>query len=215
MIQSPANKVIVHPAARYTKNITELMKRSAIQNGASVDPADVVNIVGEVISVPKYISPTNDYKGFSIKDIKVGDTAIFSYKVIYDIVIKQEGEEPIYRNSIVYEGKEYFACDIRNLFGVIREGEIIMVNGFVMLEDFEESKIILPASLSKQKNAASSKILYIGSNRTNLSRITAQEGDTVFFNSKQAQHYQINDKKFIIMQQEKILGKVTDKTVVK
>jgi len=215
MIQSPANKVIVHPAARYTKNITELMKRSAIQNGASVDPADVVNIVGEVISVPKYISPTNDYKGFSIKDIKVGDTAIFSYKVIYDIVIKQEGEEPIYRNSIVYEGKEYFACDIRNLFGVIREGEIIMVNGFVMLEDFEESKIILPASLSKQKNAASSKILYIGSNRTNLSRITAQEGDTVFFNSKQAQRYQINDKKFVILQQDKILGKVTNETVIK
>lgn len=215
MIQSPANKVIVLPVARYSKNITELMKRSAIQNGASVDPADVVNIVGEVISVPKYISPTNDYKGFSIKDIKVGDTAIFSYKVIYDIVIKQEGEEPIYRNSIVYEGKEYFACDIRNLFGVIREGEIIMVNGFVMLEDFEESKIILPASLSKQKNAASSKILYIGSNRTNLSRITAQEGDTVFFNSKQAQRYQINDKKFVILQQDRILGKVTNETVIK
>lgn len=215
MIQSPANKVIVLPVARYTKNITDIMKRSAIQNGASVDPADVVNIVGEVISVPKYISPTNDYKGFSIKDIKVGDTAIFSYKVIYDIIIKQEGEEPIYRNSIVYEGKEYFACDIRNLFGVIREGEIIMVNGFVMLEDFEESKIILPASLSKQKNAASSKILYIGSNRTNLSRITAQEGDTVFFNSKQAQRYQINDKKFIILQQDRILGKVTNETFIK
>lgn len=215
MIQSPANKVIVLPVARYSKNITDIMKRSAIQNGASVDPADVVNIVGEVISVPKYISPTNDYKGFSIKDIKVGDTAIFSYKVIYDIIIKQEGEEPIYRNSIVYEGKEYFACDIRNLFGVIREGEIIMVNGFVMLEDFEESKIILPASLSKQKNAASSKILYIGSNRTNLSRITAQEGDTVFFNSKQAQRYQINDKKFIILQQDRILGKVTNETFIK
>lgn len=215
MIQSPANKVIVLPVARYSKNITDIMKRSAIQNGASVDPADVVNIVGEVISVPKYISPTNDYKGFSIKDIKVGDTAIFSYKVIYDIVIKEEGEEPIYRNSIVYEGKEYFACDIRNLFGVIREGQIIMVNGFVMLEDFEESKIILPASLSKQKNAASSKILYIGSNRTNLSRITAQEGDTVFFNSKQAQRYQINDKKFIILQQDRILGKVTNETVIK
>lgn len=215
MIQSPANKVIVLPVARYSKNITDIMKRSAIQNGASVDPADVVNIVGEVISVPKYISPTNDYKGFSIKDIKVGDTAIFSYKVIYDIIIKQEGEEPIYRNSIVYEGKEYFACDIRNLFGVIREGEIIMVNGFVMLEDFEESKIILPASLSKQKNAASSKILYIGSNRTNLSRITAQEGDTVFFNSKQAQRYQINDKKFVILQQDRILGKVTNETVIK
>ena len=215
MIQSPANKVIVHPAARYTKNITELMKRSAIQNGASVDPADVVNIVGEVISLPKVISPTNDYKGFSLKDIKVGDTAIFSYKVIYDVIIKNEGEEPIYRNSVIYEGKEYFTCDIRNLFGVIRNGEIIMVNGFVMLEEYEEGKIILPASLKKQKNAASSRIRYIGSNRTHLPKITAEQGDEVFYNSKQAQHYQINDKRFIIMQQEKILGKVTDKTVVK
>jgi|LakMenEpi03Aug12_release.lakeMendotaPanAssembly.Ray.scaffolds.fasta_scaffold16404_9 co-chaperonin GroES (HSP10) len=215
MIQSPANKVIVLPAARYTKNITDLMKRSAIQNGATVDPADLVNIVGEVISIPRYISPTADYKGFSTKDIKIGDVAIFSYKVIYDVIIKQEGEEPIYRNSLPYNGKEYFACDIRNLFGVIRGEEIIMVNGYVMLDDFEDDRIILPASLKKQKNATLSKILYIGANRTHLRRIEAQQGDDVFFNAKRAQRYQINDKKFVILQQEKILGRVTEETKVK
>jgi co-chaperonin GroES (HSP10) len=73
----------------------------------------------------------------------------------------------------------------------------------------------LPASLKKQKNATLSKILYIGANRTHLRRIEAQQGDDVFFNAKRAQRYQINDKKFVILQQEKILGRVTEETKVK
>ena len=116
MIESPANKLIVYPKTKYTKNITDLMKRSSIQNGASVDPADVVNIMGEIMSIPKYISPTNDYKGYSTKDLRVGDIAIFSYKVIYDLIIKQENGEPVYKNLLTFNGKEYFTCDIRNLF---------------------------------------------------------------------------------------------------
>jgi co-chaperonin GroES (HSP10) len=206
-LKSPANKLIVYPKSRFAKNISDLMKRASIENGATVDPSDCVNITGEIISLPDYISPTNDYKGFSTKDLKVGDVAIFSFRVIYDYVIKKEGEEPVLKNSIVTNDKEYFLCDIRHVFGVIRDGQIIMVNGWVMLDEFEPSKIILSASLKKQKNATASRILYIGSSRTHLKKIDAQPGDMVFYNSMKAQHYQINDKKFIILPQNLILGK--------
>jgi co-chaperonin GroES (HSP10) len=207
MIVSPANKLIVYPKTKYTKNITDLMKRSAIQNGASVDPTDIVSITGEIISIPKQISNTKDYKGFTIDNLKVGDIAIFSYRVIYDLIIKQENGLPVYRNLLTYEGKEYFICDIRNLFGFIRDGEIFMVNGFVMLTEFEEKKIIVPPALKKVKNATCSNIIHIGKNKSNLPDINAKSGDLVYYDSNKAQHNRIGDKKFIILQQNRILGK--------
>jgi len=207
MIQAPTNKVIVHPKTRYIRHITDLMKRSSIQNGASVDPADVVNIVGEIVSIPQRITTDMQYEGYSIEDLRVGDMAIFSFKVIYDLVIKQENGEPIYRNLVNYNGKEYFSCDIRNLFGVIRDGEIIMVNGYVMLEEFEQDKIILSQTIKKTKRAKSSHIMHIGNNRQHLPNIQASNGDLAYFNSDKVQHYEINGKKFIILQQDRILGK--------
>lgn len=207
MIEAPENKLIVYPKVKYTKNITDLMRRSAIQHGSSVDPTDIVNIVGEVMSIPKHISKTKDYEGYSTANIKIGDVAIFSYKVIYDLIIKQENGNPVYRNMLSYDAKEYFSCDIRNLFGVIRGEEIIMLNGYVMLADFEPARIILSAGQRKQKNTTSSEILYIGDNKAHIPAINAKSGEVVVFDAGKAAHYEINSKKFIILQQDKILGK--------
>ena len=207
MIQAPTNKVIVHPKTRYIRHISDLMKRSSIQNGASVDPADVVNIVGEIVSIPQQITNDIQYEGYSTDDLQIGDIAIFSFKVIYDLVIKQENGEPIYRNLVNYNGKEYFSCDIRNLFGVIRGEEIIMVNGYVMLEEFELDKIIIAQTIKKTKRAKSSHIMHIGNNRQHLPNIRAKKGELAYFNSDKVQHYEINGKKFVILQQDKILGK--------
>lgn len=207
MIEAPANKLIVYPKTKYARNITDLMKRSAIQNGATVDPADVVNITGEILSIPKTISQTKDYEGFSTDDIQVGDIGIFSYRVIYDLIIKQENGEPVYKNLIKYNGKEYFSCDIRNLFGVIRDGEIIMVNGYVMLTEYEPKRIILSANIKNQKEATSSNIMHIGNSKQNVFKINAHQNDLVYYNSSLAQHYNINEKKFIILSQDKILGR--------
>jgi co-chaperonin GroES (HSP10) len=207
MIQAPANKIIVYPKTKYTKNITDLMKRAAIQNGATVDPSEIVNIVGEIVSVPLQISETKDYEGYTLNNIRVGDTAIFSYKVIYDLFMKTENADPIYRNRIWYQDKELFTCDIRNLFGIIREGEITMVNGYVMLTEHEKQHIIMPIALKKQKSATKSQIMHIGDSKTSQTPINAKEGDYVYYNSQKAAHYQINDKKFIILQQDRIFGK--------
>lgn len=207
MIEAPENKLIVYPKTKYIKHISDLLKRSAIQNGASVDPSDYVNIMGEIMSIPKQISKTRDYEGYTIDNIQVGDIAIFSYKVIYDLYIDAEFEEPKYRNLITYEGKEYFSCDIRLLFGVIRDGEIHMVNGNVMLTEFEKNKIILSPGLKNRKFSKSSYIMHIGNPKSHLPVLDAQNGDLVYYNPDKAQHYEINEKKFIILQQEKILGR--------
>lgn len=208
MFEAPFNKVIVKVTQKYIKNITSLLRMSAIQQGATVDPSDCVNIIGTVISVPKKI--TNDqigYEGYSTTDIKEGDLAIFSYMVIYDFVQTEPEADPIYKNMISYKGEEYFACDIQNLFAVIRDTKIRMQNGFIMLEEMQKPpKIILSQYSKRLINCANAIVSHIGKPLTHLRRINAEPGDKVYFNPNKLQIYQINMKPFGIIRQTDVLG---------
>lgn len=207
---APTTNVIVSVTTKYSKNISKLMALSAIQNGATVDPADAVNIVGTVVSLPKQLPTTVDFAGYSIKELQVGDKVIFSYKVIYDMAAT-ETELPVHRNRLWYGDKEYFMADIRKIFGIIRGDEIIMINGYVMATEFEESKIILPQHMRRIKHAARAQVMHIGYPLETSQNIEAQMGDWVYFNPFVAQKYSIGDKKFIILSQRHILGKEADK----
>lgn len=205
MITSPTNKLIVKVAKNWIKNPTDVSRVSAAADeNTSVDLADYVQIVGDVVSLPKSISPHNEYKGYSTKDIKEGDVVIFSYLVLHDT--KRKGDEWVYANAIYHEGQEYFLADIKHIFAVIRGEEIIMVNGWVMLNQIEEDKIIVPAYIRNAQKALSSEILFIGHSRTHLPPISAQAGDMAFFPKNRAQKYELAGKKFLILPQEKILG---------
>ncbi len=209
MIQSPENKVIVSVPTRYIKNMTDLLKRSAIQNNSSVDQTDFVQITGTVISVPKRISTTRDYEGFTAKEIQPGDMVIFDYSVIYDQIIKKENEDPVYKNLIMFRGKEFWAADITRIFAIVRGEQIIMINGYVMATPFVESKIIIPASMKQEKGCVSSEVMHVGMPKTNRLPISIQPYDTIYYNPVIAQKYQINNKPFVILQQHQILGKST------
>jgi co-chaperonin GroES (HSP10) len=206
-LQATINNLIVRVDTKYIGNMTDLMRLSAIQDNASVDGSDLVNIYGEVISVPKAISKTKEYEGFSKDNIQVGDIAIFNYLVISEIVAIPDKDDVEFKNIIRYKGKEYFMVDIRNLFGVIRNGEIIMLNGNVMTTQYEESKIIVPTHLRRIKQAAKCEVLYSGYPKSNEKQIELSPGDTIYYNPFLAQKYQIKGKKFCIITQNKILGK--------
>jgi co-chaperonin GroES (HSP10) len=206
MLTAPLDDIIIKVKTKYISNITTLLKRSAIQNNASVDPMDYVNITGEVISIPKSITKRFDYEGYSTDNIKVGDTAIFSYHVIGEQWITED-QKIEFKNRIWYNGQEYFRCNIMDLFGVIRDDKVIMLNGYVMATTFPETKIILAASSKKEKGVVSSVIMNIGYPKSNKNSIDAKQGDTILFNPLKAQKYQINDKPFIILSQHHIMAK--------
>lgn len=203
---SPSNKVIVTVKHKYIGNISDLLKRASIQNNSSVDPTDVVNIVGEVVSVPKMVIDKFGLQGFSTADIQVGDLAIFSHQVIYSFHEQEAGKDPVYKNRIWHEGKEYFAADISLIYGVIRNEEIIMINGYVMLRPFQESKIILSAGSKIAKGTVKCQIMHIGGALNNEPKIDAKQGDWAYFNPMIATKYQINNKPFVIVPQSHILG---------
>lgn len=203
---SPSNKVIVRVKHKYISNISDLMKRAAIQNNSSVDPTDVVNIVGEVVSVPKMVIDRFGLKGFTTNDIQVGDLAIFSHQVIYSFHEQVEGKEPVYRNMIWHEGKEYFAADISLIYGIIRGEEIHMINGYVMLRPFQESKIVLAAGSKIARGTVKCQIMHIGGTLAGEQKIDAKQGDWAYFNPMIATKYQINNKPFVIVPQSHIFG---------
>jgi len=205
MIQSPCDKVLVKVKDKYTQKMSNILRLASLQNNTSIDPADFVNIVGEVVSLPKSISPFNE--GFSTKGINVGDMAIFSYQVIYDIILKAETDKLEFRNMITYNGEEYFLADITLIFAVIRDEEIKMINGWVMLNEYKKSVILMQNQNKKTKGTVTSDILFINDSKSNEKAINVNNGALVYFSPYRPQHYHINGKPFIILRQNQILGK--------
>lgn len=206
MIVCPTNKLVVKFKHKYISNVSDLLKRSAIQNGSTVDPIDVVNIVGEVVSLPKVVTKRLGLENFSLEGIDIGDNIIVSHKVIYDMVMKADTPEPVYKNMITYNGEEYFVCDISLVYGVIKNDDIIMLNGFVMLRPFQEAKIILAAASKKTKGTVKCQVMYIGNPKKSIKPIDAKQGDWAYFNPMVGLKYQINNKPFVIVSQHHILG---------
>lgn len=206
MLQPPLDKVVIKVKDKYVQHMSNILRLSSLENNTSIDPADFVSITGEVVSLPKSVSPKN--KGFSIEDIQVGDIAIFSYQVIYDIIYKAETDKLEFRNMITVLDKEFFLADITKIFGVIRNEEIIMINGWVMLTEYPKKVIIMQNQSKKVKGTVQSEILNIGKNKVDMPTIDAKRGDTVCFSPYKPQHYNINKKEFIILRQNQILGKV-------
>ena len=205
MFQPPNDKVVVKVKDKYTQKMSNILRLASLQNNTSIDPADFVNIVGEVVSLPKSISKQNE--GFSTKGIKVGDMAIFSYQVIYDIILKAETDKLEFRNMITYHGEEYFLADITLIFAVIRNEEIKMINGWVMLNEYKKSVILMQNQNKKTKGTVTSDILYINDSKENDAAINVNSGEIVYFSPYRPQHYHINGKPFIILRQNQILGK--------
>jgi len=203
MFQHSLNNVIIKIKHKYIGNITDIMKVAAIQNNSSVQIADIVNIVGEVVSVPLEISTwRREFKGFSARDIKVGDTAIFSHDVIHNFTPNESTELPIFKNSFWYKDAEYWKCNIIHLYAVIRNEEIRMQNGYVMVGNMEKpSGLILPQRAKKMTNTATATVSHIEMNPT------IKRGDKIYFNPNKLRLYQIDGKPFGILKKSQILGR--------
>jgi co-chaperonin GroES (HSP10) len=185
------------------------MRIAAIQNNTSIEPADLVAITGEVVSVPLEISTwKRDYMGYSAADINPGDTAIFSHEVVFSFKSTAPEEDPIFKNSFWYKDAEYWLCDIIRLYAVVRDEKIRMQNGYVMLENLEKPPVIyLPQSTKKKINTAYATIAHVGKPLIHQKRIDCERGDIVYFNPNILRIYQINDKPFGIIKQSHVLGK--------
>jgi co-chaperonin GroES (HSP10) len=210
MFQPPINNLVIKVSSKYAAEVSNAVKRAALNPQSEINPADYVNIVGEVAALPKRITTEKrGYEGYSTKDIYVGDTVIFRYDVIFSFIEHADGTAS-FKNLVYYKHKEYFLADIMQIFGVIRGDEIIMVNGNCMIEfQGKPPMIYVPQSAKHQAKAVSGMLTQIGNNLTTRKKINAESGDTIYFNKALLAEYQVNGKKFGILSQKQILGKKT------
>lgn len=210
MLQPPFNNLLLKIGDAFIKQYGSIAKTSMMYaHGSDINPADMVNIVGEVVALPlKITTNTPGYEGYSTEDIHVGDTAIFRYDVIYEFI-----KDERFKNLFWYRGKEYWAANITRIFGVIRRGEIIMINGYCMIESINNpSNIILPHTMKNIDGIGWATLTQMGNNRTHMKTIEAMPGDTVFFDPRKLQRYEIGKKKFGIIRQQQIFGVQNKKT---
>ena len=202
---SPLNNVIVTIDKKWIGHMTDILRTSQLTPGSQLNPAELVNIIGTVVSAPKSIQNRMDYKGYSPANIRPGDTAIFRYDVIFSFVKQPESEEPIYKNEFWYKGQSYWRVDIQKLFAVVRNGRIMMLNGYCMLENMSNrSNIVLPESMKKLMKVGSATLTHIGKNLSHLDPVNAMPLDTVYYNPLVVQKYKVNDKEFGILKQKEI-----------
>ncbi len=204
------NNVLIDIDVVYTSNLSRMLAGANLNPGTQINPADYVANIGTVLSLPKMISPRRDYKGFSTKDILPGDKCIIRYDVVYKFHDTDDGSKK-FKNYFWYNRQDYWAASIDKIFGVIRDGQIIMINGYCMVEQIEKKSLIVTNAESKRKTTAISGTLTgIGNNLTHLSNIQAQPGDKIYFNPNILQPYKINGKEFGIVSQKHIFGAEKD-----
>ena len=207
-LQAPEDNIIVSIKSKYTKDFGMLTRRLSIGDATSVHLEDFAQNVGTVVSLPKEISKTKTENGYSMEGIEVGDTILFAFNVVFDFYQNAPDALPIYRNKISYYDKEYWMCDITKVFAILRGEQIIMVNGFVMATPYNEDVLFSQPENRRSRKSKHSEVMWVGSPRTNQNPIDIKQGDTIFYNPKKTTKYEINNKPFIILTQQQVLGKV-------
>lgn len=210
VIESGTNHLILQLARPYQEDLYNAIRMSNIDPGSQVNEADYATISGKIIAVPRTICNRRDYNGFSTDDIRVGDTAIFSYVVVHSFQESQTGDAT-FANEFRIGRYCYWRCELTQVFGVVRGGEILMKNGYVMVEEVKKPTIFqMPTETKVQENATLTKIIAIGSNTVGKATIDAHAGDTIAVNYKKCSPYKLNGKTFSIVKQKDILAVVKE-----
>lgn len=212
MFQPPINNLVVTVATKYIGNYSNIMKAANLNPSNQLNPADLVQIVGTVVALPKAIdTKRRGYEGFSLKDIEVGDTVLMRFDVICEMTEQEFSDVPLYKNMVYYKQREYFLCDIMKAYAVIKPDDkrIIMLNSYCMITDLEpEPLIFIPQYQKRVTRAKEGTLEQIGNTIETEKRIDAYPGQRVMIHPHKAVEYQISGKKFWITSQKHILGVV-------
>lgn len=208
-IESGTNHLIVKINPIWIKDLSLALRMSNMNVGSQINPADYVNITGEVVAVPRTICLRPDYKGFNTEGLKVGDKVIFSYLVVYNFE-ELPNEEFRHRNEFQVNGKYYWMADIRQIFCYIRDGQVHMMNDYVMLRPVDKTSPIITLGGGKKvrKTATEATIESIGAIKHGSKRLEVEAGDEVLVDYGRIQHYKLGDQRFAIINSKHIYAKV-------
>lgn len=182
MLQASINYVLV-----------EIEKKFQDQQGlifidTTWTPEEYATLEGVVVSAP--VRTQSDLHRTITGSVKQGDKTFFSYSVIFDYKLQPEDDTPVYKNLIIYEGKEYWKVDMGEIFCTVdKDGKLNMVTDNILLDPIEEDLGRVEAM----------------PDNINLS---CNVRDVVCFEPRYVQKYNIFGKEHYVIPSRRVLAKV-------
>lgn len=187
IVQSPINKCLVSIEKKYQ------YKDGVISIDTSWRPEEFATLEGVVVSAPAKIE--HDENRDVVGSVKQGDKVIFSYGVVYNYEDQPDNDTPIYRNLLMVDDKEYWKVDLGDMFCKVDGEKITMVTNHLLLSMFHvENKAVEHLGIVKGLPE-----------NINLS---VRVGDTVCFEPRFVQKYNILGQEHFILPSRRVLAKL-------
>lgn len=197
-MKCPINKLLVTIEKKYQD------KSGALFLDTTFQPEEYATLKGIVYSIPDRV----DKESFrNVEQLaRVGDEIWFSYAIVFDYLIRREGETPVYRNLIAYEGSEYWQVDYSEVFCIVRDREILMPNQFVLLAPVKDNGSDQQASglFSVKKNEVYEDIAEVVAVPKSVNCV---KGDIIPFEPEYLQKYIMFDSPHFILPARKVVAK--------
>ncbi len=181
MIQSPENYILCELEKRYQDEYKGLFIDT------TWTPEEYATLEGTVISAPRRVE-SDGYRKIT-GTVQNGDKIFFSYSTIFEYIAQPEEDTPIYKNLVLYKGKEYWKVEMGEVFCIIRGDDFEMVTENILLE---------PLGDNTGRVAGKPNI-----------NLSCNVRDIVCFEPQYVQKYNIKGKEHYILPSRRIIAKWT------
>ena len=195
-LQSPINNCLVKIERRYQD------QQGCVKIDPTWRPEEFATLEGIVVSAP--IKIENDRNRTVLGTVEKGDKIIFSYAVIYAYASQPENDTPIYKNLIIHNGEEFWKVDLGEVFCKVGN-TVEMITDNVLIEPLEvrgtyDSNGLLRLA-EKCEDMGIVKALPPNIN------LSVRVGDTVCFEPRFVQKYNILGQEHYIIPTRRMLAK--------
>lgn len=200
MLRCPINRLLVTIDRKYQDTQGNLFIDTTFQ------PEEYATLKGKIVSIPDRVEHEY-YKGSIEQLARVGDEVWFSYSVVYDYLVYRNGETPVYRNLVPYEGEEYWKVNYEEVFCVVRNGKILMPTQHVLLAPIEDNgsdKLESGLTSIIKKSIFEDRAQVVA---MPASSVSCEVGDIIPIEPEFVQKYIIFDKPYYIIPARRLIAK--------
>jgi len=192
MIHSPENYVLVEIEKKFQD------KDGGIFIDPSWRPEEYATLEGVVVSAPeRFSSDDREILGTVAK----GDRVFFSYSVVFEYSRQPEDDTFVYKNLVLYEGKEYWQVHAGEIFCKVTD-KIEMITDHVLIEPYENT-IDYGFDIRNVNKKETGIVKGLPAKKWGV-----QVGDKIAFESQYVQEYNIFGKIHYIIPGRRAIAKI-------
>ena len=138
----------------------------------SFEPEKHITVTGEIAAIPKSLYFTGNPNGMEWEtdlEVKVGDRVVVYYMAVVNALARESS------SVVIEDGVRYIPVRYQNIYAILRENEVIPINGYCLVEPIDSDEIkgiknrlaaqnlILPEKERKSNHdVVYSRVVYLG-----------------------------------------------------